>query len=414
MRRGARSSSSPTIRGWRPTASGSCAWKRGASPLGRSHEELTAGPAQLPDPRPLQPAVRLHDARHLRWHRGADPRRRHRGSGAAQDAVDRPPALRRLVDPGHHRRRPAPRRAARRGRPAHRGGDGVGGARAPGDRGLGPAAGSGERAGALPRQERRAPRVIGSARVGVLGETVARQLFGDEDPLGAEILIGAVRFRVIGRLEPFGTDLHGMDRDAEIVVPISTLQRRVMNVDTLGGAKLLVRDPARVDATAREVERALRERHALASGQPDDFSLITATQVQRTMRKVERVLFVFLPLAAVVALLVGSAVAASLMLASVSARVGEIGLRRAGGARPADVQLQFLLETAATALGGGLLGLLAGSGAAELIARRMSLGEVLSWKPIVLGLGAAALTGFLAGVLPARRAARLEPVDALR
>lgn len=256
--------------------------------------------------------------------------------------------------------------------------------------------------------------VAGSARVALLGESVARQLFGDEDPLGAEILIGAVRFRVIGLLEPFGTDLHGMDRDAEIVVPISTLQRRVMNVDTLGGAKLLVRDPARVDATAREVERALRERHALASGQPDDFSLITATQVQRTMRKVERVLFVFLPLAAVVALLVGSAVAASLMLASVSARVGEIGLRRAVGARPVDVQLQFLLETAATALGGGLLGLLAGGGAAEIIARRMSLGEVLSWKPIVLGLGAAALTGFLAGVLPARRAARLEPVDALR
>jgi putative ABC transport system permease protein len=256
--------------------------------------------------------------------------------------------------------------------------------------------------------------VAGSARVALLGESVARQLFGDEDPLGAEILIGAVRFRVIGLLEPFGTDLHGMDRDAEIVVPISTLQRRVMNVDTLGGAKLLVRDPAQVDATAREVERALRERHALASGQPDDFSLITATQVQRTMRKIERVLFVFLPLAAVVALLVGSAVAASLMLSSVSARVGEIGLRRAVGARPVDVQLQLLVETAATALGGGLLGLLAGGGAAELIARRMSLGEVLSWQPVVLGLGAAALTGLLAGVLPARRAARLEPVDALR
>jgi putative ABC transport system permease protein len=256
--------------------------------------------------------------------------------------------------------------------------------------------------------------VAGSARVALLGETVARELFGDQDPLGAEVQIGAVRFRVQGLLERFGTDLHGMDRDAEVVVPISTLQRRVMNVDTIGGAKLLVKDPSQVEATAREVKRILRERHALSSGQPDDFTVITAVQVQGMVKKVERVLFVFLPLVAAVSLLVGSAVAASLMLASVSARVGEIGLRRAVGARPADIQLQFLLETAVTALGGGVAGLILGTIVAEWVARRFTLGPVFSWKAIALGLAAAAITGLLAGVAPARRAARLQPADALR
>ncbi|HSS78855.1 MAG TPA: ABC transporter permease [Thermoanaerobaculia bacterium] len=256
--------------------------------------------------------------------------------------------------------------------------------------------------------------VASSARVALIGATVARDLFGAEDPLGAEIQIGSVHFRVVGLLEPFGTDAHGMDRDAEIVVPLTTLQRRVMNVDTIGGAKLLVRDPARVEETARALKGLLRERHALATGQPNDFTIITATQVQRMVGKVERVLFVFLPLVAAVSLLVGCVVAASLMLASLSARVGEIGLRRAVGARPWDIQLQFLLETAVTSLGGGVLGLVAGSVIAEVVARRFTLGGVFSWKAILLGLGAATLTGLLAGVAPARRAAKLAPADALR
>ncbi|HEV8579524.1 MAG TPA: ABC transporter permease [Thermoanaerobaculia bacterium] len=256
--------------------------------------------------------------------------------------------------------------------------------------------------------------VAGSARVALIGETVARDLFADEDPIGAEILIGSVRFRVIGLLEPFGTDAHGMDRDNEVVVPISTLMRRVMNVDTIQGAKLLVKDPSLVRETAREIKRILRERHSLGSGQPDDFTVITAVQVQQMVRKVERVLFVFLPLVAAVSLVVGCVVAASLMLASVNERVGEIGLRRAIGARPGDIQLQFVLETAVTTLGGGFVGLLVGCAGAELVARRMALGEILSWKAILLGIAAAAVTGLLAGVVPARRAARLQPAEALR
>jgi putative ABC transport system permease protein len=256
--------------------------------------------------------------------------------------------------------------------------------------------------------------VASSARVALVGETVVRDLFGDEDPLGAEILVDSVHFRVIGILEPLGTDAHGMDRDDEVVVPISTAMRRVLNVDTIRAAKLLVKDPALVEATAREVRQILRERHSLVQDQPDDFTVITAVQVQKMVSRVQQVLFLFLPLVAGISLLAGGVVAASLMLASVNERVGEIGLRRAVGARPGDVHLQFLLETAVTTIGGGLLGLALGLAAAQAVASRMHLDGIFSWKAIVLGLAAAAVTGFLAGVVPARRAARLQPADALR
>jgi putative ABC transport system permease protein len=253
-----------------------------------------------------------------------------------------------------------------------------------------------------------------SARVALIGETTARQLFSHEDPLGAEILIGSVPFRVMGVLQPFGTDAHGMDRDNEIVVPISTAMRRVQNSDTISGAKLLVRDPARVSETAREVRRLLRERHALAASQPDDFTIMTPVQVQRLVARAQRVFFVFLPLVAAVSLVAGGVVAASLMLFSVNERTGEIGLRRALGARPRDIARQFLLETALTTLAGGAGGALVGCAGALLVASRMGLESVVSWPAIALGLVLAAATGLVAGVLPARRAARLQPAEALR
>ena len=259
-----------------------------------------------------------------------------------------------------------------------------------------------------------APDVARSARVALIGETVAHELFGDADPLGAELLIGNVPFRVAGVLERFGTDLHGMDRDDEIVVPISTMMRRVLNVDTIAAAKLLVRDPRDVAATAKEVERVLRERHALAAGRPNDFAIISATGVQKMVDKTQRTLALYLPLAAAIVLLVAAIVAATLMLASVNERVSEIGLRRAVGARVEDVQLQFVVETAATMLLGALAGIVAGCILAQLAANRLHLGDVLSWRAALVVLAVSAITGVLAGVIPARRAAKLDPATALR
>ena len=253
-----------------------------------------------------------------------------------------------------------------------------------------------------------------SARVAMIGETVAKRLFGAEDPIGGEVLIGSVPFRVIGVLEPFGTDLHGMDRDDEIVVPISTLMRRVMNVDTIAAAKLIVSERASVAANARQLRKILRERHAIPAGRPDDFTLITAVQVQTMLGRIRRILFLYLPLAAGVVLLVAGIVAAALMLSAVSERVGEIGLRRAVGARAEDIRMQFLIETAITTLIGGVAGVIVGYAGAQMIAARFHLGDIFSWRAVLLGLALSIATGLLAGVVPARRAAELQPADALR
>jgi len=256
--------------------------------------------------------------------------------------------------------------------------------------------------------------VTGSARVAIIGETVAKQLFENYDPVGADIQIGSVPFKVIGVLEPWGTDPHGMDRDNEVIVPISTLMRRLTNVDTISAAKLVTTDPARSEEVKAEITRILRERHGLTAGQPNDFSIITATEIRRMVDQVQRVLFFYLPLVAAIALIVGGIVSATLMLASVNERVAEIGLRRAIGARSQDIRLQFLLETAITTLAGGVGGVVFGYLVAVLGADRMHLEGVTPWMAALLGVFASSLIGLLAGVLPALRAARLHPAEALR
>jgi putative ABC transport system permease protein len=256
--------------------------------------------------------------------------------------------------------------------------------------------------------------VAGSARVAIIGETVARTLFGGRDPLDGEIRIGAVPFRVIGILERFGTDMHGMDRDNEIVVPISTLMRRLTNLDAISAAKLLVKDSARTEETERGLRRILRARHALDRDRPDDFMIVTALEAQKMVGSIRRVLLLFVPLVAGVALLAGGIVAAMLMLASVNQRVWEIGLRRAVGAQPDDIRLQFAIETASTIVAGGLGGLVVGYIGVQAVATRLQLSAPFSWRAVLLGLVASAVTAMLAGVAPARRAARLDPAQALR
>jgi len=256
--------------------------------------------------------------------------------------------------------------------------------------------------------------VSGSARVAIIGETVAKELFANDDPIGADIQIGSVPFKVVGILEPWGTDPHGMDRDNEVIVPLSTLMRRLTNVDTISAARLVAADSAQSEEMKAEIERILRERHGIAAGQPDDFSIITATEIRRMVGQVQRVLFFYLPLVAAIALLIGGIVSASLMLASVNERVAEIGLRKAVGARTQDIRLQFLLETVITMLAGGVGGVAFGYGVAQFGASRMHLGGVNPWIAALLGVFASTVVGLLAGVLPALRAARLHPAEALR
>ena len=256
--------------------------------------------------------------------------------------------------------------------------------------------------------------VKSSARVAIIGQTVADQVFKGEDPIGSDIQIGSVPFRVIGVLERWGTDPHGMDRDNEIVVPITTLMRRLTNVDTITGAKLTIARTANDDDMVKQIREILRTRHSLASDQPDDFSILTASEVRQMMASVERILSLYLPLVAAISLLVGGIVSASLMYASVNERVAEIGLRRAVGARTQDIRLQFLVETAATTVCGGVGGIVLGYVLATMGANKMHLDGVAPWSAAIVGIISSVFVGLAAGLVPARRAAHLSPIDALR
>jgi putative ABC transport system permease protein len=256
--------------------------------------------------------------------------------------------------------------------------------------------------------------VKSSERVALIGQTVATQLFGSENPMGQEIQIGSVPFRVVGILEIWGTDPHGMDRDNEIVVPISTLMRRLTNVDTITGAKLLIAPSAQEGQVVRAIDTILRERHGLAADQPDDFSILTASEVRKVMASIKRILSLYLPMVAAISLLAGGIVSAALMVASVNERAAEIGLRRAVGARTEDIRLQFLIETTATTLAGGVAGILLGYVLAHVGATHMHLGSVAPWGAAMLGIVSSIVVGLAAGLLPAQRAARMSPVDALR
>jgi len=256
--------------------------------------------------------------------------------------------------------------------------------------------------------------VRSAARVALVGSRTAEALFGGEDPVGRSIRIGTSPFRVKGVLEDHGFDPHGMDRDDEVHVPITTMMRRVLKRDVIGYAKLIVSDPNAVDDTVEEVAGLLRSRHGLGDDEPDDFSIHTPTQVQQTVREANRVLTVYLPATAGIALLVAAVVISNIMLIGVRERIAEIGLRKAVGATGRQIGAQFLLESLAVTLVSGVIG--AGTGAAIVagMGRWVSSGTRITPDSILLGLAAALAVGLLAGFLPARRAARQEPVDALR
>lgn len=258
-----------------------------------------------------------------------------------------------------------------------------------------------------------AEHVASSARVALVGEVVGRELFQGRDPVGQQIRIGAVPFQVLGVLEHEGLDPHGIDLDNLIVIPVTTMMRRVRNQTWITGAKLAIRTGTDLQAVEARVGAILRRRHGLVPDQADDFMTFTPRQAQQRVREANRVFTVFLPLVAGASILIGGLVVANLMLMNVQDRRAEIGLRQAIGARSRDIRLQFLAEAAlVTALAGGLA---VGLSAAGLeVATRHGATAGMQWSTALLGLAISVLVGVAAGLLPAHRAARLDPVQTLR
>lgn len=256
--------------------------------------------------------------------------------------------------------------------------------------------------------------VAASARVTLIGEDTAKELFGSADPIGEQVRIGSVGFTVVGILEHGGMGVHGTNTDDVMFVPVTTAQRRLMNVDHISSAKVEVRDASKISETEQAIAEALRERHQLTGDKENDFSMITPVAVQKMVASSNRTFTLFLPLISAIAIIVGSLIIASLMLAAVNDRRPEIGLRKAVGARAKDILAQFLLEATAITVVAGVLGLLVGAGISQFVLNMLGKPPTLPWEAMGIGLAVSVAAGLLAGVLPARRAAALSPIETLR
>ncbi len=262
--------------------------------------------------------------------------------------------------------------------------------------------------------------LAGAAKVCLIGQTVARQLFGGADPLGQSIRIRRVPFTVIGVLEGKGQSLMGSDQDDLILMPISTARKRVLGAThfakqrSVGVIWVKVQDGYDMKGAEEQVRMLLRQRHRLQPGQDDDFSLRNLSEVAAAQEASGRVLALLLAAVASVSLVVGGIGIMNIMLVSVTERTREIGLRMAVGARTRDILGQFLVEAVTLSLIGGLAGVLIGISASHAIGAFAGWWILLSAESIALAVAFAFAIGVFFGYYPARKAARLDPVEALR
>jgi putative ABC transport system permease protein len=260
--------------------------------------------------------------------------------------------------------------------------------------------------------------LTGSAKVALLGETVARNLFGDADPIGQTIRIRKVPFVVTGTLERKGQSLLGQDQDDVILMPISTARNRVLGGNarqrTVGSIFIKVREGADMAEAESQIRTLLRQRHRLQQGQEDDFTLRNLSEILSAREASSRVMTLLLAAVASVSLLVGGIGIMNIMLVSVTERTREIGLRMAVGARARDILAQFLVEAVTLALIGGLLGIVLGVAGSAGIAHLAEWRVELRPDSVLLAVSFAAAVGVFFGFYPARKASRLLPIEALR
>ena len=253
-----------------------------------------------------------------------------------------------------------------------------------------------------------------AARVCLIGQTVKNNLFGDEDPIGQTIRINEVPFVVKGELIWKGISSAGRDRDDRIIVPISAYTKRLFRDLHLTQIVITIADTRRLNQTVEDVRSVLRERHNIGSGEPDDFAMRTPQDLIDLAYGTTKSLLRLLTGIAVVTLLVAGIVIMNIMLASVTARRNEIGIRRAFGARRSDILSQILMECLLISLLGGLLGTLLGFGGSVLLSSINAASSKVSLLALAASIAACGLIGVVFGMYPARKAANQSPVDTLR
>ncbi|MBI5361251.1 MAG: ABC transporter permease [Planctomycetes bacterium] len=258
--------------------------------------------------------------------------------------------------------------------------------------------------------------VTGATKVCILGATVVEEIFGVEDPVGQIIRVKNMPFRVLGTLEKKGSAAWGQDQDDVIVMPWTTVSRVIQNsqLNEVNQVIISLTSMDMLEKAKKEITALLRERHKLTPSAEDDFSIMDVTEVTKTITETSRTMTLLLGIIASISLLVGGIGIMNIMLVSVTERTREIGLRMAVGARGKDILMQFLVEATVLAVIGGIFGTTLGTIGAKLIAQFSNWPVFISVNAVLLAFVFSAVVGVSFGFFPAWRAARLNPIEALR
>ena len=256
--------------------------------------------------------------------------------------------------------------------------------------------------------------ILAGKSVCIIGETDRRELFGDQVPVGQRIRINKITCEIIGILAPKGVSTFGQDMDELVLMPLKAVQRKIAGNTEVNVIRVLVDRPENIAHVKDLIQRLMREVRHIIPGQVDDFSVEDLQEITQIVTAVTLVLTAFLSAVAAVSLLVGGIGIMNIMLVSVTERTREIGIRLAIGARERDVLLQFLIEAILMSAFGGILGVLLGLGGSAAICYALKIPFVFQPGIVIIAVGFAAIVGVAFGYFPARRAARLDPIEALR
>jgi putative ABC transport system permease protein len=253
-----------------------------------------------------------------------------------------------------------------------------------------------------------------AARVAVIGQTIANNLFPGMEPVGQTIRVRDLPFLVVGVMAPRGQDQQGRDQDDLILAPYTTVQKKLLAITYVQSALVSATSPDSTKIAEQQITDLLRQRHKLAPNQENDFSVRNMTDIAEAADATNRIMILLLGSIASVSLLVGGIGIMNIMLVSVTERTREIGIRMAVGARSSAVRVQFLIESIMLSLAGGLIGIIVGVGISLVVPSMLGWPTLVSPVAILGSVVFSAAVGIFFGYYPARKAAGLDPIDALR